>query len=92
MLFISNFIAFLANITHLALVLYMYVVFARAIMSWFNPNPYHPIVQWINRLTDPPLYWIRRNIPVVIAGLDLSPVLLILAIVIVDNFIIAALR
>ena len=52
--------------------LYSYVIFARVLISWFNPNPYNPIVDAIYRLTEPVLTPIRRILPP-LGGFDLSP-------------------
>ena len=52
--------------------LYFYLIIARALMSWFNPNPSNPIVRLIYVLTEPVLGPIRRVIPPM-GGLDLSP-------------------
>jgi YggT family protein len=54
------------------LTLYYYVMLARVLMSWFNPNPYNPIVDAIYRLTEPVLSPIRRVLPSM-GGFDLSP-------------------
>ena len=54
------------------LTLYYYVMLARVLMSWFNPNPYNPIVDAIYRLTEPVLRPIRRVLPSM-GGFDLSP-------------------
>ena len=52
--------------------LYNYVILARVLISWFNPNPYNPIVDAIYRLTEPVLAPIRRILPPM-GGFDLSP-------------------
>ena len=52
--------------------LYYYVILARVLISWFNPNPYNPIVDAIYRLTEPVLAPIRRVLPPM-GGFDLSP-------------------
>jgi YggT family protein len=52
--------------------LYYYVILARVLMSWFNPNPHNPIVDAIYRLTEPVLAPIRRILPPM-GGFDLSP-------------------
>ncbi len=87
----KNLFLALANVLHIGLTLYMYIVIARAVVSWFNPNPYGALMQLLIRVTEPPLAFIRRFIPN-FAGLDLSPVILIFAIIFVDNFIVATLR
>ncbi|MBN1559103.1 YggT family protein [candidate division KSB1 bacterium] len=91
MFIISNFFAALASVIHLILTLYMYVIIARAVMSWFNPNPYSNIVRFIYQITDPVLDRVRRLIPP-IGGLDLSPVVVIFAILFIDRFLVSTLR
>jgi YggT family protein len=91
MVVINNFFAAIAEILHLAIMLYIYVVIARVIISWFNINPYNQVVQLIYRITEPPLAWIRRYVPS-IAGLDISPVILIFGLIFLDRFFVATLR
>ncbi|WP_305043354.1 YggT family protein [Geoalkalibacter sp.] len=66
-----------ARIVNLAIQLYIYVVIARAIVSWVSPDPYNPIVRFLYNLTDPVLNRIRRVLPLQFGGLDLSPLALI---------------
>ncbi len=64
--------------------LYVWVVIIAALITWVRPDPYNPIVQTLNRLTEPVYTYIRRYIPTVIGGIDLSPVILILALQFVE--------
>ncbi len=91
MFIIQNFFSAVASVLHLFLTLYMYVIIARAVMSWFNPDPYNQIVRFIYRITDPVLDWVRRYIPT-FSGLDLSPVVIIFAILFIDRFLVSILR
>lgn len=59
--------------------LYGYIIIARAIMSWVNPNPANPIVQFVCSITDPVLEPIRRALPDM-GGIDLSPIVVLVAI------------
>lgn len=59
--------------------LYGYIIIARAIMSWVNPNPANPIVQFVCRITDPVLEPIRRALPDM-GGIDLSPLVVLVGI------------
>lgn len=52
---------------------YTWVIVARVILSWVNPNPRNELLLWVIRLTEPVLGPLRRLVP--IAGLDLSPLL-----------------
>jgi len=90
MILLANFIIALGKVLGLALDVYMWVIVIRALISWVNPDPFNPIVRLLARLTDPVLRPIRRGIPLNI-GLDLSPMLAILAIYFVRNFLIASL-
>ena len=80
----------LAQILNLGLTIYMWVIIARALLSWVNPDPYNPIVRFLYNITEPVLAWLRQRLPLVYSGLDLSPLLVILAIVFLKNFLIAS--
>ncbi len=72
--------------------LYIWVVIIAALISWVRPDPYNPIVQTLYRLTEPAYAFIRRYIPTVIGGIDLSPVVLILALQFLQLFLSNILR
>ncbi len=61
------------------LTLYSYIVIARVIMSWVNPNPYNPLVQFVYKVTEPILAPIRSVLPPM-GGMDLSPLVVFVAI------------
>lgn len=90
MFIIANFLDALAGLLDLLLTLYMYAVIARAVISWFNVDPRNPMVMFLCRITDPLLYRIRRFVPT-FSGLDLSPMVLILAIYFLNNFLVRTL-
>ena len=87
----GNLIAALAYILDMVLTIYMWVIIARALLSWVNPDPYNPIVRFLYNITEPVLDWVRRRLPVVFGGLDLSPLLVLLAIVFLQRFLVATL-
>ncbi|HAA77075.1 TPA: hypothetical protein DCE37_18340 [Candidatus Latescibacteria bacterium] len=74
------------RILHSILALYWYVMLARVLMSWFNPNPHNPVVDAINRLTEPVLSPIRRMLPPM-GGFDLSPLVVFVILMLLQNFI-----
>jgi YggT family protein len=47
-------------------------------MSWIRPDPYHPFVRFIYKITEPVLEPIRRILPTGGIGLDLSPLIVFL--------------
>ena len=65
---------------------------ARAVLSWVNPDPFNPIVRFLYRVTEPVLRPIRRRLPTMGMGLDLSPMLVILAIYFLQAFLVESLR
>jgi YggT family protein len=88
---LRNLIEALASIVNLALTIYMWVIIARALLSWVNPDPYNPIVRFLYNVTEPVLGWIRERVPVVFGGLDLAPLLVLLVIVFLQRFLVATL-
>jgi len=57
---------------------YIILIIVAVVLSFVQVNPYNPIVQVINRLTDPPLRFVREKLPfLVIGGIDLSPIVVI---------------
>ena len=88
---LANVLRALADVLDIALNLYMWLIIAQAVLSWVSPDPYNPIVRFLHRATDPVLHWIRRKIPAVYGGIDLSPLLVILAIYFLKAFAVASL-
>mgnify|MGYP001819682000 CR=1 FL=1 len=87
----SNFLYACAKVVDWILVVYMWVVIARVVLSWVSPDPYNPIVRFINNVTEPLLSQIRKRLPVVYGGLDLSPILVFLAIMFLRAFVVKTL-
>lgn len=74
----------LGGIVHSLLSVYIWVVIIGALLTWVRPDPYNPIVQVIYRLTQPAYDLIRRMMPTVFNGLDLAPIILIVALNVID--------
>ena len=88
---LGNLIAALAYILDMVLTIYMWVIIARALLSWVNPDPYNPIVRMLYNVTEPVLGWVRRRVPLIFGGLDLSPLIVLLAIVFLQRFLVSTL-
>ena len=75
----------LVQLTTTLLTLYMWVAIVSALLSWVNPDPYNPIVRFLRNITDPVYMRIRRWMPFVMVGsMDLSPLVVIFGIQIVN--------
>ncbi len=92
MFILANFLNSLATVIHVVLNLYMWVLIIRALISWVNPDPYNPVVRFLYGVTDPVLYRVRRILPLHFGGIDLTPMVLILAIIFLDSFLVPSLR
>jgi len=90
MFVIANLIDAVAFILKQVLWIYMWVIIIRALISWVNPDPWNPIVQFLHRATEPVLQPIRRLIPMSF-GLDISPVIAILGIYFLQIFLVQSL-
>jgi len=82
----------LLTFIHYAVSLYMMIVVVRALLSWVNPDPSNPVVVFLRRATDPALYFIRRTIPLPRTALDVSPLILLIGLMLVDTFILEILK
>jgi len=85
--FFGELIMIVAQAVHLIFTIYIYIIVARAIISWVNPDPYNPIVRFLHSVTDPLLYRIRRAIPLQFGGLDFSPIILLFGIFFLERVI-----
>jgi YggT family protein len=92
MIVLKNLIAGLAAILDLGLNIYMWLIIARALLSWVSPDPYNPIVRFLYRVTEPVLSYVRRRLPVIFGGIDFSPILILAAIIFLRIFLVGTLQ
>ncbi|NOX15187.1 MAG: YggT family protein [Epsilonproteobacteria bacterium] len=83
---LSTLIEAVAQILHMVINIYIWVVIIAALITWVKPDPYNPIIQVLNRLTEPAYALIRRYIPTVIGGIDLAPIIIIFGLQFIDLF------
>ncbi len=67
--------------------IYMSIVFISAVISWVSPDPYNPIVRFLHAVTDPVLNPIRKVIGYRLGPIDISPMVVIVAILFVRYFL-----
>jgi YggT family protein len=87
----SNFIIALAKVLDIILTVYMWVIVARALISWVNPDPYNKIVIFLYRITEPVLRPIRKIIPRHNLPIDFAPLAVLLIIFFLQYFLIQTL-
>ncbi len=92
MFILGNFLKAVAVVLDYTLSIFMWIIIARAVLSWVNPDPYNSIVRFIHNITEPVLYQIRKHIPVNFGGIDISPVVVMLGIIFLQNFLVGSLH
>ena len=91
MFVMGNFLIATAKILNILLTVYTWIIIAQVIISWVRPDPYNPIVRFLNAVTEPVLRPIRRYLPVIWGGFDFSPLLVLLAVIFLQEFLINSL-
>ena len=88
---LGNLLSASAQVLSIVLNLYMWIIIIRALLSWVNPDPYNPIVQFLYSITEPVLHRVRQLIPMSGIGIDFSPIIVLLGIVFVEEFVVNSL-
>jgi len=91
MIALGYFLRAAAEILYWVLEIYMWLIIARALISWVNPDPYNPIVRFLYNVTEPVLAYVRRRLPLVYGGFDLSPLAILAAIIFLKVFLVGTL-
>lgn len=86
MFIIGNLLIAVANILDIALSAYTWVVIIAALITWVNPDPYNPIVRFLRAVTDPVFRPVRKVIGYRLGPIDISPLVIILAIIFIQKF------
>ena len=90
MTFLGDILIAIATIADHLLGIYKWVIIIAALISWVNPDPYNPIVRFLYSVTDPVMRPVRRRIGIAM-GIDISPLIVILIILFIRNFLVASL-
>lgn len=91
MFIFGNLILAIASILDIVLNVYKWVIIIAAVISWINPDPYNPIVRFLYSVTEPVLRPIRRLIGYRLGPIDISPLVVIIAIIFIQRFLISSL-
>ena len=89
MFVLGNFVMALAKVVDVLLTMFYWLILIRALLSWVSPDPFNPIVQILNRATEPVLAPIRRLMPNM--AIDISPIIAFLAIMFLKTFLVSTL-
>jgi YggT family protein len=81
---LANLVIGIGQTLHYIINIYLFIVVARAVISWVNPDPYNPIVRLLYMATEPVLRYVRRILPI-FSGIDFSPIIVMVALFFLDQ-------
>ena len=90
MFVLANFVDALASIVSILLTIMYWLILVRALISWVNPDPFNPIVQFLMRVTEPVLEPVRRLLPPL--PIDISPIIVFFIIMFLQRFLVGSLE
>lgn len=88
---LSPFLMAIPELIELTINIFLFAVLIRAILSWFGNTQYSPAHGLLNDLTEPLLRPARRTIPTV-SGIDLSPMVVMIGLVLLKMLLIPPIR
>ncbi|GFH62302.1 MAG: conserved hypothetical protein [Candidatus Desulfovibrio kirbyi] len=92
MFVLANTLGAVAIVLSSLLNIYFWIIIVSALLTWVKPDPYNPIVRTLRVLTEPVFYRVRKWLPFTyMNGLDLSPVVALLAIELFNRIVVVSL-
>ena len=92
MFVIGNLIGALATVLDILVTTLLVVILVNALLSWVRPDPHHPIVMLLDRISDWVCNPIRRMFPTVAGSIDFAPFIAMLLIVFLQRFVVGSLH
>jgi len=68
--------------------IFIVALFVQAILSWINPDPYHPVNSLLRNLTFPVLRPIQKHVPP-IGGIDLSTLIALIGLMFIKRLVLS---
>jgi YggT family protein len=91
MFIMANLLVALAQVLDYVLWAYWWILLGRVVISWVNADPDNPIVRFLYVATEPVLARVRRMLPVYAGGFDLSPIVVWIAVIFLQRFLVQSL-
>ena len=92
MFVLGNLFQAVATILDKVLWLYSIVIMVAVLISWVSPDPFNPLVKMLRSATEPLFAWVRQRLPFAMVGmLDLSPIIVLIGIQLLQMVVIRSL-
>jgi len=78
----------IVKILHSLLEIYKWIMIVAVLISWVNPDPYNPIVRFLYSVTEPVLRPLRKFIGYRLGPIDISPVIVIIVIIVLQSILV----
>ncbi len=92
MILFANFINAIAGILHFILMLYIWILVFRAILSWVRVPSLYQVQVLLYRFTEPVLAPVRKYFPPYkFGGIDISPIIVFVLLIFIDTFLVKSL-
>ena len=91
MFIVANLLLALAQVLNFVLWAYIWILLGRVIVSWVNADHHNPIVRCLYAATEPILERVRARLPIVAGGFDLSPLVVWIAVIFLQRFLVRSL-
>ncbi|NQT95945.1 MAG: YggT family protein [Candidatus Omnitrophica bacterium] len=91
MFVLGNLIYSVARLFDIVITLLYWIIIIRALVSWVNPDPFNPIVQFLQRTTEPILAPIRKAFRMQFWAIDISPIIAVFALIFLQSFLVRSL-
>ena len=91
MFVIANLLIAVAQVLDYILWAYLWIIVGRVIVSWVNVDHYNPIVRFLYSATEPVLGRVRRRLPIYAGGFDVSPIVVWIAVIFLQRFLVRSL-
>lgn len=84
----GNLLKTLAQLIHLIIQIYILIIIVRSVISWVGTVPRNQFTLVLRKLTDPVFKFVHKWLPfTIIGGIDISPVIIVIALYFIDNFL-----
>ena len=85
---VGNLLKTVAQLFHFVIQAYILIIIVRSVISWIGTVPRNQFTFILRKLTDPVFKFVHRRLPfTIIGGIDISPIIIVMALYFIDNFL-----